>query len=795
MDNGLKKVENGTIKRKIIIILILLIAGVLAGAGYYYYKLYGRASKQEVADLLSNALKKHQGNVCVMAPKGDSSMPGQALKMKKAGAVPGLVQALDGPDQAKIADILRKSGLNGILVSRKFHFRDRRPDAVLNRFIRLRFCRLFNAELMAEDWVLYSLVKPLEYSRAEKKALLELARKALSREKTPELSFLPASLKARKNIETEVILTIWPNHRFAVMARAKLKGPIRAVLKAASRCKVKWARRQKTRGLPLLEMAMPKSRIQIDIVHDRGRFVDRTDKVLFYGVELGLAGLYLKKDDRIKVLPPGYAVWFGKDYYTKLLKSLMLVSCGRGKTESSKKCRNDWSYKDPKVDFGRFAAVSFRDREPGGGLIELYRSVPLIKMSDITRESIIKAVEAGADNMAKTVYPNGELWPHGHKQEAKLKPEPGKVVYRYAPITDYYSRDYNMVRHVLVPYTVMLANRFVPKELYRKAALASMRFFQRHCRFEKGMAYPFWNNNVKTGAAALGAVALMEYASQAELPPDLRKLAKGLEKFILFMEDKNGHFKDYHVKPGHPYYGRETTIFPGEILLGLSRLYRVFKDQEAKQGFEKGAEFYHKYFETAASRKKSDGTYSEGDALDILQFSPWYIMALEDFYRQSKDPKYAKWALEVGNWAVDNYEVLPPRAPYADHVGTFWQREREEPAMHGCVYTEGAASALGVATAAGNELMRNKFRNATLWGCRFALQLQYHHLENDFYLPFPKKADGAFRYSLTEDHIRIDYTYHALSALTQALKHLKEDEFTIVRPEPDVNVKPAFPVE
>jgi len=789
------------------LIILVLLGGL--GASYWFLRDSGEAPPEKVADTLGQALVRLKNQAVWVAPEGPGDLPAAGRSLPSWDTVVGLSKALDGADEERVAEILKQAGIKALLVDRGFPFRARRADAVLNRMTRLRFCERFNATLMADGWALYELRDKPSYSLAEKKALIDLARAGLNEPgKMPEDWVTPAGLKKREGQETEVLLTVWRGPRYRTLGRSRHRSPVRAVLKAAERAARKWHGRARAKGWPPLAEALPSSiRLQLDIGYDRGAFVDRTDRTLFYGYELGLAGLYLNRGNKTKVLPPHYPVWFGKEYYSKVLSdgrklgSLFKITCGSRPGEQAPAerrdehaaCMKQWHYKNQDVNFGRFAAISFREREPEGQLMDLYRGVPLVPTGSLNRERALVAVEQCADNLARSIFPDGKLWPHGHRHEQKIGPEPGKSVYRYAPVSDYYSKDYNMVRHVLVPFVLARSQRFLDKPLYLERAKQSLGFLLAHSKWEDDRAFPYFKENVKMGAASVAALALVEVSSREKLSPELDKLTRGIGEFMLWMQDDNGHYKQYHVPPGHPYFGRETSIFPGEILLGVSRMYDYTKDERYRKSFEKGAEFYHKWFKDKEAKKRGDGTYGEGDRIDILQFTPWYIMAVADFYYQTKDEKYARWGIEVGHWAVDTHQVLPPRAIYPDHVGAFWQREREQPAMHGCVYTEGAAAALGLAKAIGDARAAAKFRNATLWGCRFALQLQYIPGDSDYFIKRKARSDGAFRYSVTDDHIRIDYAYHAMSSLTQALMYLDDDEWTIVTPEPDMHLPAAFP--
>ena len=75
-----------------------------------------------------------------------------------------------------------------------------------------------------------------------------------------------------------------------------------------------------------------------------------------------------------------------------------------------------------------------------------------------------------------------------------------------------------------------------------------------------------------------------------------------------------------------------------------------------------------------------------------------------------------------------------------------------------------------------------KRRQLVVHSMRYCLQLQYDSYDNTFFLPVPKEAMGAYRYTLGHLRLRNDYNYHAMAAIAQAVEYLEPDDYPSERP-------------
>ena len=300
------------------------------------------------------------------------------------------------------------------------------------------------------------------------------------------------------------------------------------------------------------------------------------------------------------------------------------------------------------------------------------------------------------------------------------------------------------------------------------------------------MMYVRWKDVGKMGAAAATVMALAEMIEgRPELLERYRPYLEGFAAFFLFMQRPDGSFNHYFTAPGDVrYYSTETTIYPGEILFALSRIYRLTGDETVRTSFERGHEHYARWYRSEVAQTNPDGTYSERRRNDLVAFVPWMSMADNDMHRQTGARELADLGIEASEWIARRYQWDDERTYFSAYLGSYYRVWWEQPAMHGIVYTEGTAAAFDLARRAGDHERAELQRRSTLIGCRFAIQQTIRPGIDDHFLPGERariRSVGGVRFSLTVPDLRTDYTYHALSALVQTLRYFRDEDFEAAR--------------
>jgi hypothetical protein len=246
------------------------------------------------------------------------------------------------------------------------------------------------------------------------------------------------------------------------------------------------------------------------------------------------------------------------------------------------------------------------------------------------------------------------------------------------------------------------------------------------------------------------------------------------------MQDPNGHFRQYDVPPEHDYYGCENTIFPGELQLALARVYQRTHDERYREAFSRAFDWYKRWWEINVARRTSDGVYNEEERMNLVGFVPWTVMALNEMHRQTNEARYADFAFVLQDWMDEAFFFDGPRTSYPDYLGSYYKHHWELPAINSSGYTEGAGAAYDLALRTGRDVERH--RQVLILGARFAMQLQYEGYPTTYFLPDPPTAMGGYSYNLNFARLRNDYSYHAMSALSQALSYLRPQDYPAVNP-------------
>ncbi|NOZ87606.1 MAG: hypothetical protein GXP49_15345 [Deltaproteobacteria bacterium] len=732
-----------------------------------------RLPKKEPAREHEYATFYNLGKVLAIGPKAES-LAARGTVPVKASKLPGVEKALGERRAKALSAVLDKAGIKKILVDPHTAVRAPIPDDnVLTRLALLRSLARYSARLITKDLILYERFDPPSGLTREVKArLLEIARNTMKGKAIGSFS------KDRKVIlkkgDWEVTLCLRPKGRHLGFYYARAKTLSGAVIKAARSARKGYEKKGFQNKYGRLAVALDKSlTVEIGVIFDKGVLKGpRDDELLWRTFEPGLYGAVVRNKARNFTLPPWYSVTRNKDSTADFLKALMKWA---GLPEKA--------YLDQDLELKRFRIIHFRENGPGGPVQDLYRglgSPP--SMKDMTRERIKKAI-AG---LARWIRVN-------------QKDPSGRFVYRYFPSVDKYSKpkEFNFVRHCVGIFGLLLAQQVAPNPANLKTIEAGWRFMEAHLKWggppldREGRPLEqikTWHGKplpgpkvallmykpsdggppvAKMGAAAVAILGLTQAEkSGVELTPEKQKLLDGLAAFVEYMERDEGGFYHYYAGPGTSYYNWRNSIYPGEILYAVARLYGKYKDEKWKKIFRKSMETNMKWFKERMDKRRPDGLYEERLRKELVQFQPWIAMAMEEMYRHDPDPRYLENSNLVSNWIIDSYQFTPGKAPYPDYLGGYFKVAFEVPAMHTFVYTEGTAASFMLAKEAGAPReVQEKFRTAALTAARFIIQQQVEKGRNDYYFPNPELAWGGVRYCLTHNKQRIDYTYHAMSAL------------------------------
>jgi len=516
--------------------------------------------------------------------------------------------------------------------------------------------------------------------------------------------------------------------------------------------------------------------IQVELVHRMATISDRAEDRLYYLVELGREGVWLRRGRNTWLLTPTQTIHRAVENAEAMVERL-----GRWNDQPA----NAW--RDDGYEFGRFETLAWVELEPGdaGSIRELYRGVPLVRMADITRESVVDALVQGARFLAR------------HQTER------GEYRYLYRPLRTSqetrWAEGNNIVRHTLCPLVVIRAHHLQPDPELLASARRAIDYPLSFLRRDGDRCHVWYQDqdsprhNAKMGTVAGLVMSIVELHAIGEDISDYRDELECLGNQIMAMLGEDGEFVHYDVPAGHPFHGRHNTIYPGELMLALARLHDFTGEARYREGFDRAMQFQRDWFHRLRSETTEDGIYDERHRVDLISFEPWGIMALDDMHRQHPDDdRYPEVAFELVDFVDGFFQFDLDRAQYADYLGSYFKTQQELPAINSCGYSEGAAAAYSIALRTGERVEER--RQALLFGIRFVMQLQYHSDRSLFYMLDPEAAEGGFRYNLSYSRVRNDYMYHAMNALAVAAATFRPEDYPARVSFGDVpeSVAPAF---
>jgi len=169
--------------------------------------------------------------------------------------------------------------------------------------------------------------------------------------------------------------------------------------------------------------------------------------------------------------------------------------------------------------------------------------------------------------------------------------EDGSFVYEQNSRTGFISHNYNMLRHSGAIYALCGWLQMYKNVRSLKQVEKALDYLKRHIvPLQDRLLCVREDNEIKLGGASLSLLALMEYHKLRPLPGNIPTM-HGLARFICWMQDGTGRFKSKFNLAGKAVGDWESTYYPGQAILALTRLYLVDGDLTWLVAAEHGASF------------------------------------------------------------------------------------------------------------------------------------------------------------------------------------------------------------
>lgn len=680
--------------------------------------------------------------------------------------VMGLREAMLGRDEAKVAALLRDKGILAVVIDRDLTQALDREGTVLSRLAQHDHLEWFQLLRVTDELMVYDVRGTIvRVPDASGQALLTALRARIEGKPHARQAWQPDAIRLMGGLRLQGNLL--------ALRHAAANDMEAALDELAAKLVREWTRDVEPDGHGPLRDRLDDLRLEVWVVMERAAVEPRSQEAVFELWELGVDGMMLRQ-------PPGVE----DDHFTYMPGSEALTHSIRSPDSFLRHATRQFGWyhprpweADPRTQLDLIRTQHFIESTPGGGPAQyLFRGMPEVAQASIDDAEIQRMLIEGAEWWVYNQYPNGGF------------------EYKYWPVQNRRSTEYNEVRHILAARDLADAWRYRHDPRYLEASKRSMDWlltFAVHDTSPRDpelphppegsmlFRYPSRELAAQTGGvpnqklgtvavALLGWVAWAQATGSHEQDENIRKMAR----FTLAMLEPDGRFRPYYVQPGHRYENERNDIVPGEAALALGMVAEYFDEPEWVAFYPKFLAYYRPWFRERAARQRPTGrwphdTYANQDRLDLVQFGPWSVMAAHQVYRLTGDEEAAAFGLEVADWMIDNYQWSEARSPWPDYVGGYYKLPNELPAMQTFCYSEGTAAAWGIANRFAPD-RAHKYETATREAIRF-LQVMQFDPSDSYFVARPEKIRGGIKYAMNENKVRIDYVGHGLSTLSQSL--------------------------
>lgn len=680
-----------------------------------------------------------------------------------------LLKLLFSTEEEAVAELLRADGIRLVAADRRLARVLDRDGSVISRLTRHDHLEWFELRYVTGDAFLYTVrATPARIRTETGTELLQALRDRLGR------STSPRSPKWTPNA-VQLIGSLRLQGRTLVRAFARDTHLPTALDLLAGRLRTEWRSAAEVLGLGRLTARLSDVKIEVHVVLERAPVEPRDRHSLEELWEVGVDGVVFRHREeaevqKLTVIPGCEATNLSHRSADEFLR--WAVKEGRWRD------LRPWEDRSTRLDLMR--TNHWIESRPGGGKgLPLTRGLP--SRLEVDRIRLLNMLKAGA-----------EWW-------LKNMRDDGSVNYKFWPVTNRFSTEYNEVRHILAARDLAAAHRHLDDERYLEGARRAMDWLMAFLidgdspkkqtppdgllplpdpppgallfRYpsEKKSSGP--RPNQKLGTVAVALLGWIEWARASGSASEDDRIVR-MARYVDSRVREDGSFHAYDVPADHPYAEISNDIVPGEAALALTEVAAYFEDSSWLSFFPGFLDHYEPWFEERVRRRhphgrRPHGLYDNDDRLELVQFGPWAAMACSRYARLVDDPRAAEFGLRIADWMIDAYLWSKEQAPFPDYAGGYFKRVTELPAMQSFCYSEGTAAAYDLALHVAPQ-RAERFRQATLESLELLTVMQYDE-RNSYCFSRPEVIRGGIRYSLNESKVRIDYVGHALSTITQFL--------------------------
>ena len=448
------------------------------------------------------------------------------------------------------------------------------------------------------------------------------------------------------------------------------------------------------------------------------------EKELDENYEKGIHGLRIEKGD------------MGATYYSTVaiegnysLDELLPKLCSKAGLDEN-------CYQDEAVSIYYFPTIHFATTGFSDEITTFYRCNVIDFKPEIDEEKVKKSLDLAEGWMLLNLD------------------EDGNFNYEYNPSNGEYTSSNNEIRQLMS--SRWLAERSQENEILIQMHKVNLDFVLRNWYKEEGdLGYIFFDDKSKIGAMGM-ALRLLTFSPYFE---EYEDIAEKLANTIQYLQSEDGSLRAWYIEPDYSYDEDDLlTYYSGEAILGLVELYE-------KTGNEK-------YLNTAI---KSQNYYVNKyvDLMDINYFPayvPWHTMSLYKLYSVTESDKYKDAIFKLNDRLIQMQNQ--DGKPYIDYLGRFYDPNHPEYGVpfsgSTAVYVEGLTYAYELAELDEDYERMYEYKKSILLGVHNLINLQFDG-EDMYYLSHQERVEGAIRYEVDDNRIRIDTTQHTIDAFARVL--------------------------
>jgi len=367
---------------------------------------------------------------------------------------------------------------------------------------------------------------------------------------------------------------------------------------------------------------------------------------------------------------------------------------------------------------------------------EIAFSRTVVPVDSVTRSDLVKSVDSAFEWYMKNQLKNG------------------RYMYTFFPSKDLEPDDDWALRNLNGLFVLAEIAKDRKDERMIASVKKAIELFRSGLKLENGYKYLDWKEH--RAVSSIAGTAFLLGAMTELYEPSYKEDMKLMADAIISLQEENGKLKTDFYRPLRDI---DQMYYPGETLLVLIRYYKHSKYEPALKTVEKAFPYYREFWN---KKENQDGP-----------FVPWQIRAYQETYMVTKDKKHAEFVFTLMDWMLKKYTPLG-RDAVPGRQGAL-----DTQFASTAVYSEGLSQAYALALELKDE-NRIKYYGKILKGTLgYLIGLQFKP-EDTYWIKRPEKVIGATALRPDINELRLDATYHAISAIHYTTKLLDENSWNAI---------------